>query len=182
MSPVRTGTLRSGAPHLLPETGAGMVADRVVHDLGEGVVIPVAPGEPDQRERRWQQPPIGQVVHRGHQLLTRKITGDPKMTRLQGPAIRARRLSRGSRSGLAQAVVALRCAFREVTKVQPFAAASCSAVASSSSFHASSNLLTPSLSSTSKTSVKSIPRAAILSKISCEASPSPVIEDVLTQP
>ena len=40
------------APHLLAELGAGVLADRVVHDLGEVLVGPVAAGVADQAEAR----------------------------------------------------------------------------------------------------------------------------------
>ena len=56
-------------PDLLAERGAGMLLDRVVDDLREILVGPVPPGEPDERERRRQQPAVGQVVDGGHQLL-----------------------------------------------------------------------------------------------------------------
>ena len=49
---------------------------RVVHDLREVLVGPVAPGEADQREARRQQPAVGQVVDRRHQLLAGQVAGD----------------------------------------------------------------------------------------------------------
>ena len=51
-------------PDLLAERRARVLLDRVVHDLGEVLVGPVAPGEPDQREARRQQAAVGQVVDR----------------------------------------------------------------------------------------------------------------------
>ena len=43
-------------PDLGPERGAGVLAHRVVDDLGEVLVRPVPTGEPDQREAGRQQP------------------------------------------------------------------------------------------------------------------------------
>ena len=57
-------------PDLLAEGGAGMGLDRVVDLLGEVLVRPLTAGEADQREARRQQTPVGEVVHRGHQLFT----------------------------------------------------------------------------------------------------------------
>ena len=42
--------------------------EHVVHDLGEVFVLPVAPGEADEGEARWEEPAVGEVVHRRHQL------------------------------------------------------------------------------------------------------------------
>lgn len=56
-------------PHVLVERGAGVLLDGVVDELGEVLVLPVATSEPDEREPRGQEPPVGQVVDRGHQLL-----------------------------------------------------------------------------------------------------------------
>ena len=39
-------------PRLLAELGARVLLDGVVHDLGEVLVLPVAAGEPDEREAR----------------------------------------------------------------------------------------------------------------------------------
>ena len=43
-------------PDLLAELGAGVLLDRVVHDLGEVLVRPVAPGEPDQAKPGGSSP------------------------------------------------------------------------------------------------------------------------------
>ena len=56
-------------PDLFSERGSRMLFDCGVHDLGEVLVRPVSTGEPDQREARWQQTAVGQVVDRRHQLL-----------------------------------------------------------------------------------------------------------------
>ncbi len=65
-------------PDLLGERGPGVLLDRVVHDLCEVLVVPVPAGEPDQREARRQQPAVGQVVDRRHQLLAGQVAGDPE--------------------------------------------------------------------------------------------------------
>ena len=63
-------------PDLLAELRAGVLLDRVVHDLGEVLVGPVAAGEADQREARRQQAAVGEVVDRRHHLLARQVAGD----------------------------------------------------------------------------------------------------------
>ena len=65
-------------PDLLAELRAGVLLDRVVHDRGEVLVGPVAPGEADQAEARRQQAAVGQVVDRRHHLLARQVAGDPE--------------------------------------------------------------------------------------------------------
>ena len=59
-------------PDLLPELGAGVLLDRVVHDLGEVLVGPVPPGEADQGEARRQQAAVRQVVARLKQAIEQK--------------------------------------------------------------------------------------------------------------
>ena len=63
-------------PDLLAELGAGVLLHRVVHDLREVLVDPVAASEPHQTEARRQQATIRQVVDRGHHLLARQVAGD----------------------------------------------------------------------------------------------------------
>ena len=63
-------------PDLLAELRAGVLLDRVVHDRGEVLVGPVAPGEADQAEPRRQQTAVGQVVDRRHHLLAGQVAGD----------------------------------------------------------------------------------------------------------
>ena len=65
-------------PDLLAERRTGVLLDRGVHDLGEVLVLPVPAGEPDQSETGGQQPAVGQVVDRRHQLLGREVAGDPE--------------------------------------------------------------------------------------------------------
>src|SRR3954451_18430899 len=45
-------------PDLLAELGPGVLLDRVVDDLGEVLVDPVAAREAHQAEPRWQQPAV----------------------------------------------------------------------------------------------------------------------------
>ena len=63
-------------PDLLAELGAGVLLDRVVHDLREVLVGPVAAGEADQAEARRQQAAVGEVVDRRHHLLAGQVAGD----------------------------------------------------------------------------------------------------------
>src|SRR4029453_9790790 len=63
-------------PHFLSEGGSGMLLDGCVHDLGEVLMGPLPPREPDQREAGRQQATIGKVVDRWHQLLGRQVAGD----------------------------------------------------------------------------------------------------------
>ena len=69
-------TFGQPVPDLLAERGAGVFFDGLVDDLTEVFVGPVPAGEPDQRERRRQQAPIGEVVDRRHQFLAGQVTGD----------------------------------------------------------------------------------------------------------
>ena len=62
-------------PHLLAELRAGVLLDRVVHDLREVLVGPVTPGEADQAEAGRQQAAVGEVVDRRHDLLARQVAG-----------------------------------------------------------------------------------------------------------
>jgi hypothetical protein len=72
-------------PHLLAERGAGVLLDRVVHDLREVLVGPVTAREADQREPRRQQPPVRQVVDRRHQLLAGQVAGHAEDDQAAGP-------------------------------------------------------------------------------------------------
>ncbi|CAB4707859.1 unannotated protein [freshwater metagenome] len=76
--------LRELLPDLLAELRARMGLDRVVHDLGEVLVGPVAPREADQAEARRQQPAVGEVVDRRHDLLAREVAGDPEQHQAAG--------------------------------------------------------------------------------------------------
>ena len=78
-------TLREAVPDVLPERGAGVLADGVVDDLAEVLGVPVAPGEPGERETRWQQPAVGQVVDRRHELLARQVAGHAEDHQPAGP-------------------------------------------------------------------------------------------------
>ena len=70
--------LGEGAPHVLPERGAGPLPDGVVDDLPEVLVLPVPPGETDEREAGREQPAVREVVDRRHELLRREVPGDPE--------------------------------------------------------------------------------------------------------
>src|SRR5690606_10173479 len=63
-------------PHLFAELGARVLADSVLDDLGEVLLLPVTAGEADQAEPRRQQPPVGQVIDGRHDLLAGEVTGD----------------------------------------------------------------------------------------------------------
>ena len=63
-------------PDLLAELGAGVLLHRVVDDLGEVLVGPVATRVADQAEARRQQAAVGEVVDRRHDLLARQVSGD----------------------------------------------------------------------------------------------------------
>ena len=73
-----TETLGQVAPHALAERRPRVLLDRVVDDLAEVLVGPVAPGEPDEREARREQAAVGQVVDRRHELLAGQVAGDPE--------------------------------------------------------------------------------------------------------
>ncbi len=88
------------APRRLPERSARVLFDGVVHHLGEVLGGPVAAREAGQGEPRRQQATVGQVVHGGHELLARQVARDAEDHQPLGPAMRGRRRSRGSRSGL----------------------------------------------------------------------------------
>ncbi len=62
-------------PRLFAELGARVLPDGVVDDLREVLVLPVATGEADQREAGRQQPAVGEVVHRRHELLAGEVSG-----------------------------------------------------------------------------------------------------------
>src|SRR5699024_1793866 len=64
------------APHLVPEGRARVLLDGLVDDLAEVLVLPVPPGEADEREPGREQAPVGQVVDRREQLLAGEVPGD----------------------------------------------------------------------------------------------------------
>ena len=82
-----TEPLGQVAPHALAERRPRVLLDRVVDDLAEVLVGPVAPREPDEREARREQPAVGQVVDRRHELLAGEVAGHPE----EDQAARARR-------------------------------------------------------------------------------------------
>ncbi|GMA92583.1 hypothetical protein GCM10025869_31120 [Homoserinibacter gongjuensis] len=71
-----------------------------MHDLLEVLVDPVAPRETDERESRRQQPRFARSYTAGMSFLRERSPVTPKMTRLDGPAMRLRRRSEAMRSGL----------------------------------------------------------------------------------
>ena len=56
-------------PRLLAEGRTRVLTHGIVYDLGEVLVLPVAPREPDEREARGEQAAVGEVVDGGHELL-----------------------------------------------------------------------------------------------------------------
>src|SRR5690606_4963888 len=69
-------TLGELTPHVLPEWRASVLLNRVVDDLLEILVHPVASGEADECETGWEQPAVGEVIDRGHEPLAREIAGN----------------------------------------------------------------------------------------------------------
>src|SRR5215469_276904 len=53
-----------------------MLADRVICQPREVLVLPIPSGEPDQREARRQQPPIGEVIDGRKKFLSRQVAGN----------------------------------------------------------------------------------------------------------
>ena len=147
-------------PDLLPERRPGVLLDRVVHHLGEVLVLPVPPGEPDQGEARRQQPAVGQVVDRGHQLLGRQVAGDAEDHQharagdpRQPPVLRvAQRVGVDERSTQRPVVTHLGSAPAPGLSLPFLASSSAVCTVSTSSCQDASNFSTPSRSSTSTTS------------------------------
>ena len=69
-------SLGQPVPDHLPKRRAGVVFDELENLLGEGLVVPVPAGEPDQGEVGRQQAAVGQVVDGRHHLLAGQIAGD----------------------------------------------------------------------------------------------------------
>ncbi len=147
-------------PDLLAEGGARVLLDRVVDDLGEVLVLPVAAGEADQREARRQQPPVGQVVDGRHQLLAGQVTGDAEDDQARGPGDArqppVRRIPERVEPGQGLAWVVLQDGRVVVAHCAepPFRVNFCSdaETVSRSSFQDASNFSTPSSSSSWTTS------------------------------
>src|SRR5690554_2698012 len=66
------------SPDVLIKGGARVLLDSVVHDPLEILVLPIATSKTDKREPGRQQSPIGEVVHRRHQLLAGQVSRDPE--------------------------------------------------------------------------------------------------------
>jgi hypothetical protein len=86
-------------PRLLAERRAGVLTHRVVDDLREVLVLPVASREPDQREA-GSRPRLARSYTAGMSFLRDRSPVTPKITSALGPAMRFRRRSSGSRNGL----------------------------------------------------------------------------------
>ncbi len=83
-------------PHILTELGASVLLHRVVHDLREVLVFPVAACETDEREARGQKPPrFARSYTAGMSFFRDRSPVTPKMMRLDGPAMRFSRKSLG---------------------------------------------------------------------------------------
>ena len=93
-------TFQKLLPDLLPETGSGVLLDRVVDHLREILIGPVAAGETHQAETGGKQATVRQVVDGRHQFLPGKIARDAEDHQDAGARDLGSRRSRGSRSGL----------------------------------------------------------------------------------
>ncbi len=71
-------TLSKLVPHRLIKRRPSISLHRSLHLSSEIPIRPRPPPKPHQRKTRRQQPTISQVIHRRHQLLTRKIPRHPK--------------------------------------------------------------------------------------------------------
>ena len=100
---VRNGILRTACPK--PPDGRVRACSRTAswNDLAEILVGPIAPGEPDQRERRGKQSAVGEIVDRRHELLTGQIARNAENHHAARAGDRGIRLSRLSTSGLTPA-------------------------------------------------------------------------------
>ena len=146
-------------PDLLAERRTRVLLHRGVHDLGEVLVLPLPAGEPDQSETGGQQPAVGQVVHRGHQLLGGEVardaeddehagTGDPReapVLRVAEWVQRVRRAHTASSSTSGEAP-------SPGLSLPALASSRAVCTVSTSSAQDASNFSTPSRSSTSTTS------------------------------
>ena len=75
--PARTGTPRRAGPRRSAGTGCGRARWTASWTTWpKSSVVPVAAGEPGEREARRQQAAVGQVVDRRHQLLAGQVAGD----------------------------------------------------------------------------------------------------------
>ena len=70
------GRLGDAGPRLRSPGSAGVRAGRLHREVGELAVVPVATGEPQQREAGRQQTAVAEVVHRRDDLLAGKVAGD----------------------------------------------------------------------------------------------------------
>ena len=80
----KSDSLGQLCPDILVELGTCVFLDRVVNDLHEVLVVPIASGEPDEREAGRQQATIGEVIDGGHEFLTRQVAGHAKDDETRG--------------------------------------------------------------------------------------------------
>ena len=172
---VQPQSVGQSLPYRLAKRGTAVLFDVIVYHPGETVVIPVAAGETHQGEGGWQQAAVGQVVDGRHYLFVGQVPGDAEK-------------HHGTRAGdsgqpliffVPQWITPLRgISARAHLAAEP----SCFCVSLSSSVQASTNFSTPSFSSTTNTSDKSIPTAASLSNTSWAAEAVPLIVSPLMTP
>src|SRR5690606_1610166 len=63
-------------PRLLAERGPGVLLDGFADDLREVLRLPLTAREAREREARGEQPAVGQVVDRRHELLAGEVARD----------------------------------------------------------------------------------------------------------
>ena len=68
--------LRQTLPNVFTKRGPGVFPDRVVNDLREIFVSPIATREAYESEPGRQKTTVGQVVNRGHQFTACQVTRD----------------------------------------------------------------------------------------------------------
>src|SRR5690606_37691118 len=64
------------APHILVEGGARVLFHGVVDDLGEVLVVPVAPRGADECESGGEESAVGEIVDGEHELAAGEVAGD----------------------------------------------------------------------------------------------------------
>jgi hypothetical protein len=143
-------------PHRVPPRRPDPVADRVEHLGGELLGGPVTAAVADETESGGQQTPVGEVVDRREELLARQVAGDAEDDESAGA---------GDAGETTVIAVAQRIAGGTHSR---------SPMVSSSSCQEATNLSTPSVSSTVKTSSRSMPAATRSAKTRPASSPVPL--------
>src|SRR5271155_1523300 len=69
-------SLSQPLPNRLAKRGTAVFFDVVEYHLGESVMIPVAARKTHQREGRWQQATVCQVIDRRHHFFMSQVAGD----------------------------------------------------------------------------------------------------------